>query len=513
MSEGWWLLLLPFALVGCFDLPFVRIGVNTADEGYLLKGTMDTVAGKVPIRDFRAYDPGRYYFCALWVRAFGPKFRAIRYAMSAVSIGFLLACCAILYQAAGMVYATAAGCALCYVWLRPHYKHFEMLFSIASVLVLSNVPSAPPGTAALGLGAYIGIAFFFGLNIGLYALGATVLSAAIMPDVASHLSGASTMLQFGLGLLLGSLPFLWMFARHRGLLGDYLQRKVLTVLRRGTSNLPLPQPWVWNRHVPQLNWFAPARQFSFKLAYTFVPFYCLAVVLLFTLGLEANNQEAWRMAAQASLVGLIYFHHIFSRADVDHLCVAIHPVLIALSLSAMAWFDEFSATTAILLLVIASAWLVLPASSSGWNYLRARASYISYETGRESLLLWAEQAEAFVKLKEIVETHTKPNEPIFAGPDVPGYFPLFQRDTAVYDVYCVQPATARAQSEMLEQLKRNSPVLALVASSVVDGRQDLRFDTNYDEVWSYLAKNYHSAAGTSKIPGVIVLVRRDQEMR
>ena len=113
------------------------IGINMADEGFLLYGAVQTAAGKVPIRDFAGYDPGRYYWLAGWSFVFGEGLGAMRFYLSlfsfiGVSLGLLAA-----RRVVRSFWGLLPLGAILTIWMFPRFHPFEMAFAMGTVFLPS----------------------------------------------------------------------------------------------------------------------------------------------------------------------------------------------------------------------------------------------------------------------------------------------------------------------------------------------------------------------------------------
>lgn len=491
-------------LLGAFVLPALRMDVNFADEGYLWYGCLRVLEGDIPIRDFRGYDPGRYYLLAVWMRVFGSNLLSLRAGLLFVlSLGF--ACW--LYTAhlatGNWAWTLLAGFALL-PWIQQRFKWIENAFSMFALFFAALLLQVPGPSTYLAAGVFLGLSGLMGLNLAVYhgfGLCAAMLVSGLTTQAGID-NGSG--FDFALGALFGYSPMLLMFARYPGFLRCYWRRKVVEVVRRGSSNLPVRIPFLWRTAPEHMLGMSPARRGFYAVWYSAMPLILGAAVIWLFL-VDAGTIVPHAPLLAGIFVGVGYMHYAYSRADPPHLARAMPPMLLVCT--AMLAPLGFVGLTLMLVIFLSSCWAVLPNFSPLYKFAREHHHYTLYAAPGGTLRIHNTWAKWLGRIRELVERYSRTDTDTLFLPTKAILYPLMNKRVPVYDVFCVYPATEAEQETMLREIRHNEIRFALIDNIDLDGREDRRFARTHPLVWRFLRENFTEVEQTDLPPHWKVFVR------
>ena len=302
-----------------------RLDFDPAGEGYLWYGATRVRHGEVPLRDFRAYDPGRYYWGALWARVLddGPLAQRIGGAAFQAA-GLALALLAARRAAVG--WALAGVGAMLTAWMWPPDKLYDAAVPLAAVLVVTRLLERPSPRRHLEAGILVGLAAWIGRNHGLFTL-APVLAAAAWVEALGTTEGTRGARAGGLaaGLLLGYSPLIALCLLEPGFFASFAD-SVASHLARG-SNIPLPVPWPWTASWTA-GWVSGAWRFA--LGFAFLTYAALLLASSVVIARRpADRVRRHPLLVSAMLVALGYTYYVAVRSDFTHLATVMGPALLA----------------------------------------------------------------------------------------------------------------------------------------------------------------------------------------
>lgn len=486
------LLFIPFTIISLFFISTLRVDLNIGDEGYLYLGVLSLLKKQVPIRDFRAYDPGRYFWCALWMRLFADNLLTIRMAMGFVMLVSLTISACLIFNFSHHWLITVIGVLISFVWIL-YFKAFEVFFSVLGVLNLFFILLDPSIITYFYATFCIGVALFFGLNFSLYLGTATIITFIISLFLQS-IAGPIILVEAGsLGFIVGVIPSLFMFVKIPGYFKSYWERKVITILKRGTTNLPLALPWLWVKTPHCFAHYTYLRQVFFKGLFTAIPFVYLISLLFAVYTFQIHPKQSAIIIA-ASVMGIVYLHHLFSRADVPHLCQGIHPFFILMPCILLPFTSVSFAFFILFGFLLLSSWAIFPSFNSFYRYLSKPKAFSILKTQKEYLILPQAETRMLSTVKDFFNQYSNPDDPVLCVPLMPAFYVLFNRKPASYDTFCIYPASQKQQEEMLTCLQNQHVPAVIVFQIPADGRKELEFSETHPLVWDYLLKNYERAS-------------------
>ena len=232
-------------------------GFNLGDEGFLWYGAQRVMLGEVPIRDFMAYDPGRYYWSAALMDVLGDN--GIMSLRISVAIFQVLGLCTGLFLIARSLKRPNAlyvllSCLILVTWMYPRHKLFDISLSLFIIGALTALIENPTNKRFFITGLCIGLIAIFGRNHGVYAVfGSFGAMAWLNIKKDQNIDFLRNFAWWLLGIIAGFLPLILMAIFIPGFALAFLE-SIRFLFEIKSTNLTIPIPWPWLTQFDSANW-------------------------------------------------------------------------------------------------------------------------------------------------------------------------------------------------------------------------------------------------------------------
>ena len=478
-----WLAVLAAALgFGAF-LMDGNVGLNLADEGFLWYGMHALKEGQIPIRDFYAYDPGRYFWVAGWSYLLGDGLVSLRAAcviFQCLGVWCGLLAATRISRDGKFLFAVALTLSL---WMTPRFKLFEQSIALMGIYVAVRLIELPTARQHFLSGLFVGFMAFMGRNHGAYLLVSFGLVACFLARGEwRQLPGRA--LALGCGIAIGYLPQWIMLATVPGYFHAYVDRLQMDVAF-GT-NIPIPVPWPWRipDGVGGLFWLDAFAQGCFYLG---IPLVVAAAFLLLLFGGREKVRQHPVLLATAC-IALAYSHYAFSRADFPHLAHAAPPFLLAL-IAAGSLVRKVSplAVAAGALAATVPATVLHTGAAAEWMSDRP---LLPVEVRGQEMHVPLYSAAILQAADRIAHQLSQPEDQVLFMPHWPGLYAALGRRSPFKQIYFTGAASPRDEDEQLAILCEKRVKWAMLQDYKLDGRDELRVMNTNPRTMAYLREHF-----------------------
>jgi hypothetical protein len=486
-------LLVSCAIVSVRFLWEGQLGFNIWDEGFFWYGSQRVTLGDVPIRDFMAYDPGRYYWTSALMRLLGDdgiitqRLAITAFQCIACAIGLLV----LMRCEPRLDLALFAMCVTSLVaWMEPQHKLLDVLMPLLLIGVFTFAVRRPSILNFFIAGICIGLAAFFGRNHGIYSLAAMLWVMVYLKCCGIGLRPLTLrFLALSGGIGVGYMPMLLMFVFVPGFGAAYLDA-IRFHFEQRTTNLPLPVPWPW--HVPVTVYLPIIALREVLTGFFFlviIPFGVLSTFFVFRHGLR-GKAVAPELVACAAL-SLPYAHYAFSRADLAHLSHSIAAFLVGLFVLLRQWPRIVRWTIAAL--VTGASLIVMAQMHYGWT-CRPSQNCVDADVAGSTLRVAPETAADLAMLKSFVNQFAPNGTNFVVTPFWPGAYALFRQKSPMWEIYALFPRSENFQRAEIARIKDAAPGFILVVDIALDKRDDLRFRATHPLIDQFIRENFERVA-------------------
>lgn len=467
-------------------------GFNLWDEGFLWYGVQRVLLGEIPIRDFQAYDPGRYYWTAALVSLFGDSgIMSLRAAVAVFQalglfVGLFLIAQSQRPKSKGDVIFTLLAAITLAAWMFPRHKLFDISISIFLIGVLTYLISNPVSKRYWIAGACVGLIAVFGRNHGVYgALGSLGVITWLSIKNQSNIGFIKAVALWGAGVAIGFSPIILMAIVIPGF-GLAFWEGIRFLFEFQATNLPLPIPWPWTVNFSTASFGDATRGVLIGLFFIGTLVFA-GLSLVWVLYRKFRNETVSPALVASAFLALPYAHYAFSRADVGHLAHGVFPllvgsfVLLSLSAARLKW-------PLVLVLCASSLW-VMHVFHPGWYCLTSKQC-VPVEISRSQLKVDPGTANDIALLRKLAEEFAPNGRSFIATPFWPSAYALLERRSPTWEIYPLFSRIEAFENREVERIKASNPGFVFVFDMPLDGREELRFKNTHPLTYRFIVENF-----------------------
>jgi hypothetical protein len=480
----------------CWFLLTWRYGLDFGDEGYYWYGAQRVLRGEAPIRDFLAYDIGRYLWAAAVMALcnddgiFTARAAAALFQALIVSVGVFLGLQTVdarLGQAKKILFAIVTALILD-LWAYPYYKVFDLGTSILIVAMLMLILSSLSPARWFCAGLILGLAAVMGRNHGVYGIACALLALGFMLLKQRRRSELlRPALAFIGGTVAGFSPTFVMGIFKPGFLDAFIAGVIEHVHSTASAtNIPVPVPWPWTIVHGKDGWVLWGVEFLGGVGFVallLVP--ALTLVALLRKPLAGFTRLHYLLTA-ASLAGLIYPHYAFSRADVVHLAVSILPVLLIL----IGVGSLVRAPLPIAAGVLALSVMMMLTEAPVLNAKILGRTMQTVVVNGSALHVRPYIARDLAGSEHIFSALPAARHNFLAVPNFPALYAINKSRMPIWEIYALSARDAGFESAELVRLGRAQPEVVIVSDHALDRRPELRYTRMHPLMYQWIRTKY-----------------------
>ena len=466
-------------------------GFSLWDEGFLWYGAQRVTVGEVPIRDFQAYDIGRYYWSAAFMSLMGDNGIVVLRMATAVfqAIALYIGLTVVARNSANKSYPFMLLVAITLAaWMTPQYKLFDISIPIMLVGTLALLVEQPSRRRYFLTGLIVGLVAVFGRNHGMYGVVGSM--GTIIFLTAKRESNPSLIKAFSywvLGVVVGYLPVLVFLAVVPGFALAFWEG-IRFLFEYKATNIPLPVPWPW---------LVPSREMSTvdMLRDVTYGFFFIAIVVFGLLGIvwairqRLQNRFVSPILMASIFLALPYAHYAYSRADIEHLVTGISPFLMGAFALLVNQPEKIKWSFATLLCV--ASLLVMMPYHPGW-YCYSSQQCVDIKVAGDQLKVGRRTAIDIEGLNKLAEQFAPGDRTFIATPLWPGAYAALGRKSPMWEIFALTPRSAAFQQAEIERIKTAKPGFVVIYDFPLDGRDDLRFHNTHPLIDQYIRDNFET---------------------